>query len=194
MQPERDDQPTFFDRAMRRRGAANKVPETRTREVDFSEAKPCVAATYGGGGQAACRVGVLLRILILQHLHGLNDPQVEAQIKDRLSFHKFVQLAPSETVPDETTICRFRQRQIEGNLPERLLQQPVGGARLHCQTHHARHATLVVSRPHVPRIHDVSSGHSRIPPYSHGKNQCKYLRKGRLHAHPLRAITGGHER
>ena len=121
MQPKRDNQPTFFDLAMQQRGAANKVLETITREVDFSVAEQRVAGTYGSGGRPACRVGVLLRIMILQHLYGLSDPQVEEQIKDRLSFQKFVQLDTAEAVPDETTICRFRQRLIECNLHEQLL-------------------------------------------------------------------------
>src|SRR5579863_4300136 len=122
MQPKRDNQPTFFDLAMQQRGAVNKVLETITHEVDFSEAERRVAATYGTGGRPACRVGVLLRSMILQHLHGLSDPQVEEQIKDRLSFQKFVQLDAHEAVPDETTICRFRQRLIQCRLHEQLLE------------------------------------------------------------------------
>jgi IS5 family transposase len=90
--------------------------------VDFSVAEQRVAETYRSGGRPACRVGVLLRIMILQHLYGLSDPQVEEQIKDRLSFQKFVQLDASEAVPDETTICRFRQRLIGCNLHEQLLE------------------------------------------------------------------------
>lgn len=121
MQIERDHQPTFFDMAMQQRGAANKVLETIAREVDFSEAEQRVAATYSATGRPACRVGVLLRVMILQHLYGLSDPQVEAQINDRLSFQKFLQLAANETVPDETTICRFRQRLIQCGLHEQLL-------------------------------------------------------------------------
>src|SRR6202046_481836 len=116
MQTERENQTTFFDLAMQQRGAANKVLETITREVDFSVAEQRVAATYGTGGRPACRVGVLLRIMILQHLYGLSDPQVEEQIKDRLSFQKFIQLDAQEAIPDETTICRFRQRLIECGL------------------------------------------------------------------------------
>ena len=121
MQLKRDNQPTFFDMAMQQRGAANKVLETIARVVDFSAAEERVAATYGSGGRPACRVGVLLRIMILQHLYGLSDPQVEEQIRDRLSFQKFVQLDTAETVPDETTICRFRQRLIQSGLHESLL-------------------------------------------------------------------------
>src|SRR6185369_4173841 len=121
MQPKRDTQVTFFDMAVGQRGAGNAVLETISSVVDFTEAEELVAATYGPGGRPACRVGVLLRIMILQHLYGLSDPQAEEQLKDRLSFQKFVQLNAYEAVPDETTICRFRQRLIECKLHEQLL-------------------------------------------------------------------------
>ena len=121
MSIKRANQPTFFDLAVQRRGAANHVLETIAREVDFSEAQARVSATYSPGGRPPARVEILLRVMILQHLYGLSDPQAEEQLKDRLSFQKFVQLAADEAVPDETTICRFRQRLIEGNLHLELL-------------------------------------------------------------------------
>lgn len=121
MQTPRDAQPTFFDLAVRQRGATNRVLETLAREVDFTEAETRVSATYSHGGRPAGRVGVLVRVMILQHLYGLSDPQAEEQIKDRLSFQQFVQLDAHEAVPDETTICRFRQRLIECGLHQELL-------------------------------------------------------------------------
>jgi Transposase and inactivated derivatives, IS5 family len=122
MQPKPTNQSTFFDLAIEKRGAANHVLETITKVVDFTEAEQRVAATYSPGGRPACRVGVLLRVMILQHLYGLSDPQAEEQLKDRLSFQKFVKLSAYEAVPDETTICRFRQRLIECKLHEQLLE------------------------------------------------------------------------
>jgi len=121
MQPKRKDQPTFFDLAVQQRTGANRVLDTVAREVDFRAAEQQVAATYRRGGRPAARVGVLLRVMILQHLYGLSDPQAEEQLKDRLSFQKFVQLDAHEAVPDETTICRFRQRLIQCGLHEELL-------------------------------------------------------------------------
>lgn len=121
MQTPRDKQATFFDLAVQQRGATNRVLETIAQEVDFSEAEARVSATYSQGGRPACRVRVLLRVMMLQHLYGLSDPQAEEQLKDRLSFQKFVQLDTHEAVPDETTICRFRQRLIECDLHEQLL-------------------------------------------------------------------------
>jgi IS5 family transposase len=122
MQSKRDEQSTFFDLAVQQRTAVNKVLETIAREVDFGPAEERVAGTYSRLGRPACRAGVLLRIMILQHLYGLSDPQVEEQIHDRLSFQKFLQLGADEAVPDETTICRFRQRLITAGLTEELLE------------------------------------------------------------------------
>lgn len=107
--------------AVQQRGATNRVLETIAREVDFSQAEARLSATYGQKGRPACRVGILLRVMILQHLYNLSDPQAEEQIKDRLSFQKFIQLDAQESVPDESTICRFRQRLIECGLHEELL-------------------------------------------------------------------------
>src|SRR6266480_141958 len=122
MQSKRQNQPSFFDLAIERRGASNQVLETITRVVNFTEAEERVAATYVHGGRPACRVGVLLRVMSLQHRYGLSDPQAEEQLNDRLSFQKFAQLDAHETVPDETTICRFRQRLIECGLHKQLLE------------------------------------------------------------------------
>ena len=64
---------------------------------------------------------VVFKMLLLQHFHGLSDPQCEALVLDRLSWRKFVGLALTESVPDETTLVRFRQRLIEHGLHQTLL-------------------------------------------------------------------------
>ncbi len=53
---------------------------------------------------------VKVKMLFLQHLYNLSDPELEDQVNDRLSFQNFVGLDMSETVPDYTTIWRFRDR------------------------------------------------------------------------------------
>jgi IS5 family transposase len=141
MQSKRDSQPTFFDLAIQQRGAANPVLDTIAREVDFRQAEEQVAATYSQGGRPGCRVAVLLRIMILQHLYGLSDPQAEEQIKDRLSFQRFVQLDAQEAVPDETTLCRFRQRLIDCKLHEQLLT--LLNAQLEARGYIVKRTTLV---------------------------------------------------
>lgn len=176
MQPQRENQPTFFDLALQQRGASNRVLETIAREVDFSQAEARVWATYRTGGRPACRVGVLLRIMILQHLYGLSDPQAEAQLQDRLSFQKFVQLDAHEKVPDETTICRFRQRLIACGLHEQLLA--LLNSQLEARGYIVKQttlvdATLVESSRKRPEVADVAQGRA---PDADASYTCNYHR------------------
>jgi transposase, IS5 family len=175
MQTKRKSQTTFFDMALQQRGSANRVLKTITREVDFSEAEKRVAATYLEGGRPAHRVGVLLRVMILQHLYGLSDPQAEEQIKDRLSFQKFVQVDAQESVPDETTIGRFRQRLIQCGLHEELLA--LLNRQLEKRGYIVRQttlvdATIVASSRHRPKTEDAASGQAPDA-------EASYTRKGR---------------
>jgi IS5 family transposase len=53
---------------------------------------------------------LMLKILILQSLYNLSDDAMEFQIKDRLSFMRFLGLGLGDRVPDAKTIWLFRQR------------------------------------------------------------------------------------
>lgn len=122
MQQPGDKQASFEDWALAQRTRPNEVLEKIDALVDFSEAEERLEATYSELGRPGHRASVLLRVMLLQHLYGLSDPQAEAQLGDRLSFQKFVGLRAGEAVPDETTICRFRQRMITAGLHEVLLE------------------------------------------------------------------------
>lgn len=122
MQGANQGQGTFFDLALAARGGTNRVLETIEQVVDFREAETALEGTYSALGRPGHRVRVMLRIMILQHLYGLSDPQAEEQLRDRWSFQKFVGLAADEVVPDESSICRFRLRLIECELHEKLLE------------------------------------------------------------------------
>jgi len=50
----------------------------------------------------------MLKILFLQWLYNLSDPEAEDQIRDRNSFQIFLWVQSAKQVPDETSICRFR--------------------------------------------------------------------------------------
>jgi IS5 family transposase len=141
MQPSADEQGTFFDLAVARRATGNRILETIARLVNFEEAERELEATYSQRGRPGHRVSVMLRIMILQHLYGLSDPQAEVQLGDRLSFQRFVGLSPQEGVPDETAICRFRERLIKCRLHESLLEMLNG--QLEAAGYIAKRTTLV---------------------------------------------------
>ncbi|MEM4360287.1 MAG: IS5 family transposase, partial [Candidatus Bilamarchaeaceae archaeon] len=72
-------------------------------------------------GRPPYPVLVLFKMCILQHCYNLSDPQCEEQVRDRLSWRKFIGLGLQDAVPDETTLVRFRQRLQEHGLHEKLL-------------------------------------------------------------------------
>ena len=59
---------------------------------------------------------VMLKGLMLQKWHNLSDPQLEEQLKDRISFRRFAGLSQQDPTPDETTFVRFRARLREAKL------------------------------------------------------------------------------
>ena len=52
---------------------------------------------------------LMFKILIWQALYGKSDDQAEFQIRDRLSFMRFLGLGPGDPGPDATTIWLFRE-------------------------------------------------------------------------------------
>ena len=59
-------------------------------------------------GRKPFDVILMFKILILQSLYNLSDDQLEFQIRDRLSFMRFLGLSLGDTVPDAKTIWLFR--------------------------------------------------------------------------------------
>ena len=62
----------------------------------------------------------MFEVLVLQTLYTLSDDQTEYQLKDRLSFMRFVGLALHDPVPDAKTIWLFREQLARAGATERL--------------------------------------------------------------------------
>ncbi|MBC8499059.1 MAG: IS5 family transposase [Candidatus Atribacteria bacterium] len=71
-------------------------------------------------GRPAFPALLMFKALLLAQWYGLSDPELEDCLKDRLSFKKFVGLQMEDDVPDETTLCRFRNKLNEKKLIEKL--------------------------------------------------------------------------
>jgi IS5 family transposase len=63
---------------------------------------------------------VMFRMLVLQSLYNLSDEQVEFQVRDRLSFTRFLGLGFEDVVPDGTTLWLFREKLARAGLIEKL--------------------------------------------------------------------------
>jgi IS5 family transposase len=84
--------------------------------IDRAAARPSQAK----GGRPPFPTVLMVRVLVLQQLHGLSDEQMEYQLLDRLSFQRFAGLRHSSQIPDRTTIWTFRERLIAAHAHETL--------------------------------------------------------------------------
>jgi IS5 family transposase len=72
----------------------------------------------GPGGRPPFDYVMMFKILILQKLNNMADDNSEYQIKDRLSFQRFLGLSLCDTVPDAKTIWNFRETLREADILE----------------------------------------------------------------------------
>ena len=66
---------------------------------------------------------MMFKMLVLQTLYNLADEQVEYQIRDRLSFMRFLGLGLEDVVPDATTVWLFREALSRANLVKALFDR-----------------------------------------------------------------------
>ena len=66
---------------------------------------------------------VLFRMLVLQALNNLSDEQVEYQVRDRLSFTRFLRQGIEDSIPDATTLWLFREKLAKAGLIEKLFDR-----------------------------------------------------------------------
>ena len=66
---------------------------------------------------------MMFKVLVLQTLYNLADEQVEYQIRDRLSFTRFLGLGLEDVVPDATTVWLFREALTKANLVKMLFDR-----------------------------------------------------------------------
>jgi len=111
------DQPGFFDADDRLRAlsAAGDPLERLKAVVDFELFRADLEAAVqradrSKGGRPPYDTVLMFRILVRQTLYTLSDDQTEYQIRDRLSFMRFVGLALHDAVPDAKTIWLYREQ------------------------------------------------------------------------------------
>lgn len=72
------------------------------------------------GGRPPFDDVLMFKVLVLQALYNLSDDQTEYQIRDRLSFMRFLGLDMEGRVPDAKTVWLFRERLAQAGAFEKL--------------------------------------------------------------------------
>jgi transposase, IS5 family len=124
------DQPGLFDLEFRlrelRQGGDPLVRLAAA--VDFEIFRPVLELVHekerkSNAGRPPFDVVRMFKILVLQSLYNLSDDAIEFQIRDRISFMRFLGLGLRSTVPDAKTIWLFRDQLTALGLHEDLFER-----------------------------------------------------------------------
>ena len=93
--------------------------------IDFEAFRPKLATALkrsdgSKGGRPPYDPVLMFKILILQTLYTLSDDATEFQIRDRLSFMRFLGLGFEDAVPDAKTVWLFREQLTRAGSIEEL--------------------------------------------------------------------------
>ena len=95
--------------------------------INWSVFRPILAKTVKAnkvvGGRPPYDVIMMFKILVLQHLYNISDGQLEFQIRDRMTFCRFLGLTASGNVPDANTIWAFREKLVRLDLMKKLFDK-----------------------------------------------------------------------
>jgi len=129
--------PGFFDVAER----TNKLTEMGdplvglNAKIDWEAFRPDLSRIYekerkSNAGAKPVDVVLMFKVLVLQQLNNLSDDRIEYQIRDRLSFMRFLGLELEDRVPDAKTVWLFREQlkglNLVGELFARFHEQLAG--------------------------------------------------------------------
>lgn len=107
---------------------AGDPPERLNGVVSFELFRPTLdkalkRSDRAKGGRPPHDAVMMFKVLVLQALYNLADDQTEFQIRDRLSFMRFLGLALHDVVPDAKSIWLYRELLSEAGAIDGLFQR-----------------------------------------------------------------------
>src|SRR6056297_2538386 len=99
--------------------------------VPWEEFRPALEAVWrkpdtertSRAGRKPMDAVLMFKTLVLSALYNLSDDQIEYQVRDRLSFMRFLSLGLEDRVPDAKTVWLYREGLAQAGLVEELFRQ-----------------------------------------------------------------------
>lgn len=111
----------FVDQLLEQRSARKAHLARIASLIDWAAIDRLAAPIYASQtGRPSYPPLMMIKALLLAHWYGLSDPGLEEALDDTLSFRAFAGLSLQDTVPDHSTICRFRQQLQQHGLSEAI--------------------------------------------------------------------------
>src|SRR3954454_2535906 len=112
------------DSIVQRRGKKTAWLERLDAAIDWAALETIVEGVYASReGGLAYPLLTYVKLLLLQQWYGLSDEGLEAAVDDRPSFRRFAGIPLAESVPDHSSIWRFREELARRGLAARLLAE-----------------------------------------------------------------------
>jgi len=164
-------QPGFFDldRRLEAISAKGDALETIKATVPWEDFRAEIEAATArkaeerksSAGRKPYDAMLKFKVVVLQSLYNLSDEQIEAMIRDRLSFMRFLDLGLADAVPDATTIWLFREALVEAGLIDKLFER--FGQHLQARGYIARGGQIVdATIVSAPRQHNTKEENETI--------------------------------
>ena len=118
--------PGFFDLSDRLEALSKcgDPLEKLNKQIDFEIFRDALEKAFafhkGKAGRPFYDAILILKMLVLQSLYTLSDEQLEFQVKDRLSFMRFLGISLHDRVPDTKTIWLYRERLTRKKLLDKI--------------------------------------------------------------------------
>ena len=117
--------PTFADYFVEiRKKTRENFLDNVNRFIDWKPVEKILRKKYrkvaSADGRPAYPPVPMFKLLLLQRWYGLSDPGLEDALYDRISFIRFSGFSLGSTLPDHSTICRFRNALMELGIYEKL--------------------------------------------------------------------------
>src|SRR4051794_37789437 len=112
------------DSIVQRRGKKTAWLERLDAAIDWAALETIVEGIYASReGGLAYPLLTYVKLLLLQQWYGLSDEGLEAAVDDRLSFRRFAGIPSAESVPDHSSVWRFREQLARRGLAAKLLAE-----------------------------------------------------------------------
>ena len=132
--------------------------------IDWAAVERLLAPLRSARGAPGYPALTLLRALLLQQWYELSDPGLEEALADRLSFRRFVGLALDQSVPDHSTLWRFREALSKAGLAEAVfaaINRQLAGRGMVIKQGTLIDATLVAAQAAPPSFRGATPSHDR---------------------------------
>ncbi|MGH9810698.1 MAG: IS5 family transposase, partial [Terriglobia bacterium] len=165
---------SFAEDLVAEAAGGNGVLEKVSDFVDWAKIGKLLSDIRGGAmGAPAYPALMMFKALLLQRWYALSDPALEEALKDRLSFRRFVGLPLTESIPDHSSLWRFREA-MGVELCERVFAEI--GRQIELSGFILKQGTLIDASLVPSAVNAPPPPHKPQPPDDDGKPASKLVK------------------